>query len=213
MANLYGLLVAGYHYVNVAEDEFNDWYDTEHVPERERTEGFINAQRWLGAEDPKISIAAYDLESLAVLQSPAYRRIGGGNMSPWTKRIIGKCRPICRFEAVQILPGRQAAPADAGGMLIVAMNVAPEVETEFNAWYNEEHIRRLSAVPGCLCARRFRMAGGTHRYVAVYHLTSPEVQSSKPWKEAGATPWTTKMSPHFHDRLRLVLRRYRRDTP
>ncbi len=77
-----GLLVAGFDSSPVGEDEFNDWYDTEHVPERERTTGFINAQRWLGADDPKISIATYDLESLDVLQSPAYRAIGGANLSP-----------------------------------------------------------------------------------------------------------------------------------
>ena len=52
MAKPYGLLVAGFNYSNAAEDEFNDWYDTEHIPERERTRGFINAQRWLGADDP-----------------------------------------------------------------------------------------------------------------------------------------------------------------
>ena len=61
-----GLLVAGFNYAGVNEDEFNDWYDTEHVPERERTPGFINCERWIGADDPKVSIATYDLESLNV---------------------------------------------------------------------------------------------------------------------------------------------------
>ena len=74
MAAPMGLLVAGFNFSTVAEDEFNDWYDTEHVPERARTPGFINCERWIGADDPKISIATYDLETLAVLQSPAYQR-------------------------------------------------------------------------------------------------------------------------------------------
>jgi len=39
----YGLLVAGFDYSNAGADEFNAWYDTEHVPERERVAGFINA--------------------------------------------------------------------------------------------------------------------------------------------------------------------------
>ena len=82
-----GLLVAGFNFSAVSEDEFNDWYDTEHVPERARTPGFINCERWIGAEDPKISIATYDLETLAVLQSPAYKAIGGVNLSPWSKRV------------------------------------------------------------------------------------------------------------------------------
>ena len=52
--------------------------------------GFINCERWVGAENPKISIATYDLESLDVLQSDAYRAIGGENLSPWSKRVIGE---------------------------------------------------------------------------------------------------------------------------
>ena len=210
MAKPMGLLVAGFNYSTAAEDEFNDWYDTEHVPERERVKGFVNAQRWLGAEDPKISIATYDLESLDVLQGLAYRTIAGANLSPWSKRVTGKCQRICRFEAEQTVPGQQAGPDNAGGLMMYAMNVAPEAEAEFNAWYNDEHIPRLSAVPGCLCARRFRTNGGTHKYVAVYHLTAPEVQASPAWKEAAGTPWTAKMRPHFRDPLRIVLRRYQR---
>ena len=210
MARPYGLLVAGFNYSNAAEDDFNAWYDTEHVPERLRTPGFINAQRWLGADDPKISIATYDLESLDVLQSPAYRAIGGVNLSPWSKHMTAKCQRICRFEAEQTLPGQQAAPADAGAMMMFAMNIPAEVEAEFNAWFTEEHLPALVSVPGCLMGRRFKMAGGTHRYLSMFHLSAPEVQASDAWKKAAGTPWTAKMRPHYRDPLRLVLRRYTR---
>lgn len=203
-----GLLVAGFNFAGAVEDEFNDWYDTEHIPERKRIPGFINAERWLGADDPKVSIATYDLESLEVLQSAAYRAIAGDNLSPWSKRVTGKCQRICRFEAVQILPGAQAGPADAGGMLLFAMNVKPDAEAEFNEWYDTEHVPRLAQVPGCLLARRFRANGGTHRYIATYHLVAPEVCASKRWEEAAVTPWTLKLRPATFDRLRLVLRRY-----
>ena len=212
MAEAMGLLVAGMHYAAVAADEFNDWYDTEHVPERLRVKGLINAQRWVGADDPKISIATYDLDSPAVLASPAYQSIAGANLSPWSKRVIGKVERICRLEAAQIVPGRLAAPANAEGMLMFAMNVAPAADAEYNAWYNEEHLPALAAVPGCLCARRFKANGGTHQYISLYHLTAPELQASPAWKKAAGTPWTEKMRPHFRDPLRIVLRRYVRTT-
>jgi hypothetical protein len=92
------------------------------------------------------------------------------------------------------------------------MNVAADVEAEFNAWYNDEHMPALLTVPGCLSARRFHMIGGTHRYLALFHLTAPEVQASQAWKERAGTPWTAKMRPHFRDPLRLVLRPYARKT-
>ena len=57
-----GLLLAAINFQNVAEDEFQDWYDTEHLPERERVAGFLTAQRWIGIDDAKISVATYDLD-------------------------------------------------------------------------------------------------------------------------------------------------------
>ena len=210
-----GLLVAGFDYSPVQEDEFNDWYDTEHVPERQRVKGFVNCERWIGAEDPKISIATYDLDSLAVLQSLAYRAIAGANLSPWSKRVTGKCTRIGRFEAEQTLPGNQAAPTTgAAAMLFFAMNPVPEAEADFNAWYDQEHVPALAAVPGCLSARRFRIhnatSEGNQRYLALYHLTSPEVQTSEAWRKAVDTPWTHRIRPQTRDRLRIVLRRYAR---
>ena len=86
MATPMGLLVAGFDFSPAAEDEFNDWYDTEHIPERQRVPGFHSCQRWIGAENAKQSVATYDLEGLAVLQGSAYRAIGGENLSPWSKR-------------------------------------------------------------------------------------------------------------------------------
>lgn len=205
-----GLLIASFNYRRVAEDEFNDWYDCEHIPQRLAIPGFIKAVRWLGDDDPKISVVTFDLESADVLESPPYMAVVGKNMSPWSRRVIGLCENLGRFGAEQILPGREVGPQDAQGLLIVAMNVLPEAESEFNAWYNEEHIPRLRTVPGMLCARRFLTLSGSHKYVAIYHLSHPDVQASKAWHEAITTPWQSKMKPQTKDHLRFVLRRYAR---
>jgi hypothetical protein len=65
-------------------------------------------------------------------------------------------------------------------------------------------------VPGTLCARRYRGSGAAQRYVAIYHLASPDVPDSAAWTEAANTPWTERMRPHFRDHLRIVSRRYSR---
>jgi hypothetical protein len=91
------------------------------------------------------------------------------------------------------------------------MNVAPEAEDDFNAWYDEEHLPALAAVPGTLAARRYRSTeanGGTHRYVAIYHLKSPDVPRSAAWKAAVDTPWSARVRPHFRDRIRILTHRY-----
>jgi hypothetical protein len=203
-----GTLIAAMNMARVAEDEFHDWYDTEHLPERQRVPGFLVCQRWIGAHDHKISVATYDLENVAVLKGPPYRAIGGENLSPWSKRVTGRVERLMRFEGDQILPGDQLPPEDAGGLLLNAMNIAPAFEAEFNEWYDQEHIPALSAVPGVLCARRFRGTSGNRKYVALYHLAAPEVQETAEWKKARESEWTSRLQPHFRDHLRLVCRRY-----
>jgi hypothetical protein len=115
-----GVLIAAMDFSSVAADEFNDWYDTEHIPERQRVPGFLTLHRWIGAENPRQSVATYDLNSLAVLQSPEYHAIGGENLSPWSKRVTGKVERLLRYEGEQVLPGDATAPANAGGLLLVA---------------------------------------------------------------------------------------------
>jgi hypothetical protein len=205
-----GTLIAAMNIGQASESEFHDWYDTEHLPERQRVPGFLVCERWIGAADRKISVATYDLETVGVLQSPAYRAIGGANLSPWSKRVTSQVDRLMRFEGDQILPGDQLPPPTAGGLLLNAMNIAPELEAEFNEWYDKEHIPALAAVPGVLCARRFRGIDGNRKYVALYHLTTPDVVESAEWKEARQSDWTSRLQPNFRDHLRLVLRRYAR---
>ena len=203
-----GILLVGFDFTNAHEDEFHDWYDLEHVPERQRVPGFGACERWIGAGNPKQAVATYELDSLDVLQSPAYRAIGGENLSVWSKRVTAMCTRLIRLEGEQILPGSQPAPAGAGALLVNAMNVDPAHEAEFNEWYDHEHIPALAAIPGTLCARRFRDSKGTHRYLALYHLATPEVQASPEWKQAANSPWTDRLRPSFRDHLRIVARRH-----
>ena len=202
-----GTLIAAMNIGRAAEDEFQDWYDTEHLPERQRVPGFLACERWIGVDDRRISLATYDLESVTVLQSPGYLAIGGENLSPWSKRVTSQVNRLMRFEGDQILPGEQLPPAKAGGLLLNAMNIAPGLEAEFNEWYDKEHIPALAAVPGVLAARRFR-GTGNRKYVALYHLATPAVQESAEWKQARQSEWTSRLQPHFRDHLRLVTRRY-----
>ena len=205
-----GILVAAMDFSDCPADEFHDWYDLEHIPERLRIPGFINAQRWISVDNPKVSVATYDLDEVGVLNSPPYVAIAGANSSPWTKRTGRFRKGLLRFEGEQLFPGDKTAPANAAALLVIGMNVAPEHDAEFNEWYNTEHLPALGSVPGTLCARRYRGAGATQRYIALYHFASSDVVRSDAWKTAANTPWTEKLRPHFTDRLRFECRPYQR---
>jgi hypothetical protein len=205
-----GIPIAAMDFSACREDEFHDWYDLEHVPERLRIPGFLNAEHWIDVKDPKIAVATYDLETVGVLQSAPYVAIAGADSSPWTKRTAKFRKGLMRYEGEQLFPGDKVAPKDAAAILLIAMNVAPEHEAEFNEWYNTEHIPALGGVKGTLSARRYRGTGATQRYAALYHLASSEVPYSSEWKAAANTPWTERMRPHFRDPLRFECRRYTR---
>ncbi len=208
MAN--GILIAAMDFTNVDAGEFNDWYDTEHVPERARVPGFLVLQRWIGADNPRLSLATYDLESPSVLQGPGYRAIGGENLSPWSKRVTSKVDRILRYEGEQTLPGNANAPSGAGGLLLVGMTPSAEQVGAFNHWYDKEHVPALAAVPGVLCARRFVSTGpNATKYVALYHLTEPGIPETAAWKQAsGDTPMPQHVRDSITGRLRLVCKAY-----
>jgi hypothetical protein len=202
-----GILFVTFDFSTAHEDEFHDWYDLEHIPERQRVPGFIACDRWISDENPKIAVATYDLETLSVLRSPAYLAIGGDNLSVWSKRVTAMCHRIMRYEGEQLVPGDAIGPEAAGGLLVASMNIDPAAEHEFNEWYDTEHLPALAAVPGVLCARRYR-GTGERKYLALYHLTNPDVSRSDAWRKAADTPWTQRLRPQFHDMLLLRCKRY-----
>ena len=206
-----GLLAAVFDFSSAHTDEFHDWYDLEHVPERQAVSGFEACERWLSEDDASVSLATYDLSAIDVLRGDAYKSIAYDNLSVWSKRVTAMAKLVLRFEGTQITPGDASPPVGAGGLLLNAMNVAPEAEDDFNAWYDEEHLPALLAVPGTLAARRYMSAevgGGSHRYVALYHLETPAVTASEAWKTAIDTPWADRIRPHMRDRIRVLTRRY-----
>jgi hypothetical protein len=206
-----GLLAVALDFSRVAPDEFHDWYDTEHIPERRRLPGFLTLERWMAAQEPAIAAATYDLQSLKVLQSAGYCAITGENVSPWSRRLSAKYRRILRFEGEQLTPD-VVAPQGAGALLMVGMNVDAAAEQEFNRWYDEEHLPALKQLPGVLCARRFRDSTGPMKYLATYHLSSVDVCESAAWKKAVDTPWTRRMHGHVRDRLRIACTAYQSNT-
>jgi len=69
------------------EDEFNRWYEDEHLAERMAIPGFITARRFQALEGSPKYLALYELESPDVLQSAPYRHFVGAGKTAWTKRM------------------------------------------------------------------------------------------------------------------------------
>lgn len=100
------------------EDEFNDWYDTEHFPQRSALPGVQASSRWVCLEGWPRWMALYELRHVGVLHSDAYHAMSGANATPWSKRIlprtIGRTRVVAQQartdpESASIVPSAQIA--------------------------------------------------------------------------------------------------------
>jgi hypothetical protein len=180
-----GILISSFDYSPVAEDEFHDWYDTEHIPERERIPGFLQCTRWLAAGESKVSLNTYELASIDVLRSPGYLAVGYDNNSPWTRRVGWRCIKRLRFEGVQAAPGARLPPERSGGLLVVAMNAAPECDAALTRALDDELLPQLGRVPGVACVRRFRATKSSHQHLLICHLDGPAIADSASWRHAG----------------------------
>jgi hypothetical protein len=139
------------------EEEFNAWYDTEHLPERLAIPGFRSARRWVatGAPGEGKYLATYELDSSAVLQSPQYlARYAGA--TPWTRRCLGRCVLFKRWACEQLQPGDGDLHPLAKALLLLT---------------GEREID-VPSIAGALQVRRFVASAGEPRHIALIELGS-----------------------------------------
>ncbi len=166
------------------EEEFNAWYNTEHLPELLAVPGILTAARYEATKGGPKYLAVYEIDSVNVLQTPEFKN---RKRTPWGERvspsIIGK--NMTRIVGAQIfpdnleMPDREMAPA----LQIGRMSVPESADDEWNAWYNGEYIPGYRKVPGVIYARRYRNVEGETRYTTVYEFEHDKVSESAEWNE------------------------------
>src|SRR5215471_6157534 len=80
------------------EEDFNKWYDREHIVERVAIAGFLEARRYVAALASPKYLNLYSTEKLETLDSPAYRD-KLQNATPWTRHHSSKFRNYTRVAA------------------------------------------------------------------------------------------------------------------
>ena len=125
-----GLLMAMMEPPAGFEEEFHDWYDTEHVPERMAVKGFETGQRFVCVSGFPKYVALYDLTTIDVLKSPEYAEAAGDGVSPWTHRVRTKMKGRYRFTGVQVYPGDSLLGQGGPGTRPVLLRFRQAPETE-----------------------------------------------------------------------------------
>jgi hypothetical protein len=185
------------------EGEFNRWYNEEHLAERLAVPGFLSGARYEAVKGGPKHLAVYELESAAVLESPAYKAVQA-NPTPWTRRcspeVIGTTfirNVYTMIHPTTVTPG-VAGSGMAPALQIGRMDVPPAVDAEFNDWYDTIYVPNYEKVPGVIRGRRYRAVTGTPAYLTLYEFEHPKVSESAAWlAQRDASPVTQKVRPHM----------------
>jgi hypothetical protein len=129
-----GLLMATMEPPAAMEEEFQDWYDTEHFPERQNYPGFETAHRWVCVDGWPRWLATYDLASVDAVQTPQYLSTNGDKASPWSKRILSRLSGRRRVVATQIVPGNGLClPQERVSRLLLALYPSASLDPKGSA--------------------------------------------------------------------------------
>ncbi len=94
------------------------------------------------------------------------------------------------------------------GMLIVLTEVKSRDESDFNEWYNREHIDERVNLPGFHRARRYVAVRGSPKYLATYECDTVDDLATPSYLRllANQTAWSQAVMARFIHFNRLTLR-------
>ena len=120
-----GFLMVSMEPTPAYDEEFNDWYDMEHIPERTAIPGFESGRRYVCLNGWPRYLSMYDLSEIGVLESEAYKKASWNGFSAWTKRMLTKVRGQWRGSGTQIYPG-QALTGHSARLTFLRFRSAPD---------------------------------------------------------------------------------------
>jgi hypothetical protein len=180
------------------EDDFNHWYNEEHLTDRMAFPGFLRVRRYVSVAGAPKYVALYDLADGAMTSEPYLK--ARANPTRWTQRVMAGLTTNIRneYRLVNVVGESPATPPPY--LLMVCLDTTDEHDAEVNEWYDQEHLAALQSVDGCHSAKRYRatdLTPGFPRNLAIYEIDSPEIGSSDAWHKAADTEWTLRMRTHF----------------
>jgi hypothetical protein len=161
------IVVTSSDVVRGAEDEFNRWYNEQHLPDFVACPGFLRASRYESVAGEPRFYALYDIESPAALETPEVKRAWGwGPVAPFIRSSHGR---VYR---------RAFTQGDGAGefLLVVYSDVVPGTESAFAEWYDGTHIPGVLGSPGFLAASRYECLEGEPAFLALYEVDRPDAR-------------------------------------
>ena len=167
------------------EDEFNRWYNEEHIQEILNVPGVLNAARYEAVRGGPKHLAAYELESPAAVLGDGFTK---RPKSKWSETmgpsLIGTnfFNPLYEMIYPDSVSSEMASSGMAPALQVGRMNIPPERATEWNQWYNSIFVPNFEKVSGVIRGRRFKTVRGEDpTYSVVYEFEHENVSQTPEW--------------------------------
>jgi hypothetical protein len=187
------------------EEEFNRWYDEEHIPERLSIPGVLNAARYVAVRGGPKYLACYEIVAPETWHSDAWQYYLN-HPTEWSKRmspsVIGDnyIRNLYRLIYPDDVPEATANAEMAPALLVGRMEVPIELDEVFNAAYDAERLPLYYTIPGYIRGRRWEVLMGEPKYTTVHECTGAEVADSVEWQAVRDTvtpQWNSVVQPQM----------------
>ena len=172
------------------EEDFNRWYNEEHLQQLLAIPGVLSAARYVAVSGSPKYLACYELENPEVQDTPEYR-FHLENPTEWTKRVNLNgiaTRRISNYyrQTFPLEVSREVSQSDMAPVLQIGwMSIPPEQEAEFNEFYNTIYAPNYAQVEGCRRFRRYSLyKGNGPKYSTVYEFEHEKVSQSQEWLAA-----------------------------
>jgi hypothetical protein len=184
------------------EDEFNRWYNEEHIHHLTKVPGFLSGSRYVALKGGPKYLAMYELEDVSVLRTAAFLDEMRFRPSPWRTKAsgghVGRNYILNAYR--QIFPARTSPVELTMGpspfLQMGRMDVPAHMEEEFNDWYNWVYVPNYLTVPGVIRARRYTVVDSQPKYLTVYEFERADVPESAEWNRVrDSNPWTRRIRP------------------
>jgi len=183
---------------------FDVWYANHYLPAMSARREFVNVQRY-GSPRRATYLAVFESDdttaAIRSLATPAPAHEAVVAVERYSTERLGEHRAPTAGDAI----------LDADILYPVFFRVPADRETEFNAWYEEEHLAILLRCPYWPMCRRFRITNPgpeSWTHLALHYLTDLRALESAERTEARSTPWRARLAqePWFRGDYRVYYR-------
>ncbi len=143
-----GMLVVWMDIEPAVRDDFDAWYNREHLFDRITVPGFMTGRRWQAVRGAPEFLATYETAAPATMQGEEYRR-RLEHPTPWTHRVMpgfrNTIRGVCGITA-------RCGTGSGGTVATLRFSPAAAQREPLHHWLTERGLPQIAELPGVMTA-------------------------------------------------------------